>query len=329
MIISSFWKRLYQEPKFHSLSTEIQDGEEDEIESESLLMKTIFVKKTALSNVCIILTVLNIVVLSITIILVLGTKGAFWQSERNPSLRQVSWWSPILDDITIPGYSTMLNGTFFPLPEVSIAREEPSTDNDAIWAQYEKVLTHVVTRDQIVKLGKDPETVASFDDKYWGMGDDAYMVQLDVMHQIHCLNMLRKAAFADYPGYEPKLDTKDKFWWIHLGHCTEILLQNLQCNANTEVLTLAWVEDRRAPWPDFSVNRKCRDFNALVDWQHNNAVDADKFDAMPVPKNAFLWPAPWKKQDYELGVKLGDHHRQEGEELGDPHAHHSHQSMRN
>jgi hypothetical protein len=142
--------------------------------------------------------------------------------------------------------------------------------------------------------------------------------------QIHCLNMLRKAAFEDYPGYEPNLDAKDKMWWIHLGHCTDILLQNLQCNANTEVLTLDWVEDRQAPWPDFSVNRKCRDFDALVDWQHNNAVDADKFDAMSAPKNAFVWPAPWKKQDYELGIKLGDHHLQEGEALSDPHEHHTH-----
>lgn len=124
--------------------------------------------------------------------------------------------------------------------------------------------------------------------------------------------MLRKAAFEDYPGYEPELDTKDKMWWIHLGHCTDILLQNLQCNANTEVLTLAWVEDRHPPWPDFSVNRKCRNFQTLLDWQHDNAVDVEKFDNMPLPKDAFVWPSPWKKQDSELGVMLGQHHLQEG-----------------
>lgn len=90
--------------------------------------------------------------------------------------------APILDDIEIPRYNTMLNGTLFALPEVSVAREEPSAENDAAWAQYEKVLTHVVTREQIIKLGKDPDTVARFDDEYWNMGDDAYMVQLDVMH---------------------------------------------------------------------------------------------------------------------------------------------------
>lgn len=90
--------------------------------------------------------------------------------------------APLLDDVEIPQYTTTLNGTLFALPEVSIAREEPSAKNDAAWAHYEKVLTHVVTREQIIKLGKDPETVARFDDEYWDLGDDAYMVQLDVMH---------------------------------------------------------------------------------------------------------------------------------------------------
>ncbi|KAF7594479.1 hypothetical protein BBP40_009112 [Aspergillus hancockii] len=63
----------------------------------------------------------------------------------------------------------MLNGTLYAKPDVSIAREEPSAENDAAWAQYEK-------------LGKDPETVARFDNDYLGMGDDAYMAQLDATH---------------------------------------------------------------------------------------------------------------------------------------------------
>ncbi|KAJ6018703.1 hypothetical protein N7522_000770 [Penicillium canescens] len=328
MRFSHFWKLFHREPEFYALRSEIDNDEEDRIESKELLKKRTLARKPAHSTAWIFLTITNVVILSINIFLVFSGKRSFSSDQRNAILRPVSWWSPILDDIEIPGYETTLNGTLFPLPEISIARQEPSAENDAAWHQYEKVLTHVVTREQIIKLGKDPEKVARFDDEYWGMGDDAYMVQLDVMHQIHCLNLLRKSAFADYPGYEPEMDPKDKMWWIHLGHCTDILLQNLQCNANTEVLTLDWVEGRQAPWPDFSVNRKCRDFNALVDWQHNNAVDADKFDAVSAPKDAFVWPAPWKKQDYELGTKLGEHHMQEGEVLSDPHKNHDHHPTR-
>ncbi|KAL4918795.1 hypothetical protein BDW62DRAFT_217421 [Aspergillus aurantiobrunneus] len=309
MILSNIWPSFQRKYIFQALRTD--SSSEDELDSEGLLTvrKNARRQPSPLPWIC--FTTANLVILSITVSLVLSVRGLQTQ-ERNAVLRPVSWWSPILDDIDIPKYTTTINGTLFALPEISIAREEPGPENDAAWAQYEKVLTHVVTREDVIKLGKDPDTVCRFDDEYWGLGNDAYMVQLDVMHQIHCLNMLRKAAFADYPGYEPDLDTKDKMWWIHLGHCTDILLQNLQCNANTEVLTLAWVEDRKAPWPDFSVNRKCRDFNALVDWQRDNAVDIEKFDQMPLPKDAFVWPSPWKKQDSELGVQLGQHHLQEG-----------------
>ncbi|KAJ5266887.1 hypothetical protein N7478_009695 [Penicillium angulare] len=320
-----------REPKFHALGPDSSDGDEEDIESEKLLPKAGLARKLAHSKSWIYFSIFNAVVLGMNVFLGVATMKNIFSSQKNADLRPTSWWSPILDDIEIPKHTTMLNGTLFALPEVSIAREEPGPENDEAWHKFEKVLTHVVTREQIIKLGKDPETVARFNDEYWGLGDDAYMVQLDVMHQIHCLNLLRKSAFESYPGYEPELDVKDKMWWIHLGHCTDILLQNLQCNANTEVLTLNWVEDRQPPWPDFSVNRKCRNFNALKDWQHENAVDPEKFDAMPVPSDAYVWPAPWKKQDYELGIKLGQHHFQEGHQLqggevmGDPHAHHDHQ----
>ncbi|KAJ1716087.1 hypothetical protein NYO67_1845 [Aspergillus flavus] len=247
-----------------------------------------------------------------------GLSGAFIAGIVESFVKILGGLSaPILDAIEIPTYETTLNGTFFAKPEVSIAREEPGPENDADWEQYETIRTHIVSREDILRLGKDPDTVMRFDNDYWGFGDDAYMVQLDVMHQIHCLNMLRKAAFHDYPGYVPTgahtdANNTHASRWTHLGHCVDILLQNIQCNANTEVITLAWVEGRTQPWPDFSVNRKCRDFEAIYKWQLENSVDAGKFDRMPIPHDAYVWPAPWENRESELGEKLGKHQKQEG-----------------
>ncbi|KAL4882590.1 hypothetical protein BJY04DRAFT_217086 [Aspergillus karnatakaensis] len=312
-----FWQLFQRNYRFQTLRDESSYGDEGDDEKDPgdlpCLMRNSG-KKAALSTfwwTC--LTTANLAMLVITVSVYMNSRGTgIMPYEKNAILRPVSWWSPILDAIEIPSYDTMLNGTLFPLPEISIAREEPGPENDAKWAEYEKILTIVVTREEIVKLGKDPDTVARFEDAYWGLGDDAYMVQFDVMHQIHCLNILRRAAYAEYPGYVGMTDARDKMWWIHIGHCLDIVLQNIKCNANTEVLTLAWVEGRRTPWPDFSINRKCRDVNTLIDYQLTNTVDPDKFDRMVRPKDAYVRPAPWKKQETELGVVLGQHHLQEG-----------------
>ncbi|KAL4904340.1 hypothetical protein BDW74DRAFT_185646 [Aspergillus multicolor] len=327
-VLINLWPSSRQSHRFQALKSEAYRGDDDDdhecIVSEALLRtrkrtnrKTKRIpSRPALSMSCICLTTANLAMMSITASVFLSAKmQGIGRSEKNAILRPVSWWSPILEAVEIPSYETKMNGTLFPLPEVSIARQEPGPENDAAWSTYEHIRTVPVTREKILKLGKDPETVARFDDAYWGMGNDAYMVQFDVMHQIHCLDMLRAAAFGSYPGYNSSIfisDRVDKMHWLHLGHCVDILLQNLQCNANTEVLTLAWVDGRREPWPDFSINRKCRDFGAIVKYIAENAVEREKFDKMERPEGAFVYPAPWETQESELGVKLGKHHMQEG-----------------
>jgi hypothetical protein len=201
--------------------------------------------------------------------------------------------APILDDIEIPTYPKMTNGTVFPPTWLSIARQDPGPETDAAWAVFEKVLTHAITSDQVRALGKDPSTVAKFEDEYWGLGDDAYMAQMDVFHQIHCINVLRSAAFEDHPQTTKKKEKKDKMYWIHMHHCVDIALQNIQCHASTDLLTLSWMDSRSKPWPDFSVWHQCRDIDTLVRWQRENAVDPVKFDRMPVPEGAYRLRAPW------------------------------------
>ncbi|KAG5300593.1 DUF3328 superfamily domain-containing protein, mycelia-enriched transcript [Histoplasma ohiense] len=222
--------------------------------------------------------------------------------RKNVALKQTSYWSKVLDEIEIPTYTVRINGTLFPPPDPAFSRQEPSEANDIAWEVFENIRTHVVTRDDIVKLGKDPDTVARFDDEYWGLGQNAYMAQLDIFHQIHCLNRLRKAAFATYPGYTP-LETENpysKIWWIHIGHCVDMLLQNIKCYGNVDMITVAWVGHGKL-WPDFSINRKCRDFDAIMDWNLEHAVDVEKFSRMPVPKDAYIWPKPWENSEAELG----------------------------
>jgi len=75
----------------------------------------------------------------------------------------------------------------------SIYIQGPSPEVDAAWdyISAEKGPIITVSRDEAKALGRDPEVIVKAP-KSWGMGDDAYPAQIDVFHEIHCLDMLRK-----------------------------------------------------------------------------------------------------------------------------------------
>ncbi|CAA7259148.1 unnamed protein product [Cyclocybe aegerita] len=56
--------------------------------------------------------------------------------------------------------------------------------------------------------------------------EDHYVIELDVFHQPHCLNMLRKAINADYYPETNHFDAK------HWSHCIESIRQSLICSAD-------------------------------------------------------------------------------------------------
>jgi hypothetical protein len=96
---------------------------------------------------------------------------------------------------------------------------------EAMWESFEDMHTFPITRDQVLALGKDPRTAARYDPEYWGMGDDAYIAALDSQHKMHCLNEIRKAAFAEYGQEKPPKVVHSQLGWIHLRHCMDMLTQ--------------------------------------------------------------------------------------------------------
>ncbi len=107
-----------------------------------------------------------------------------------------------------------------------------------------------VTQADIVRMGKDPTTAVKLEDHIWGLGNDAYATTLDVFHQIHCVNALRRIAYGTYYNSSqgsPDHMTKAE---LHINHCVDILLQALQCSGNANLITMHWVETQDIPFPD-------------------------------------------------------------------------------
>lgn len=187
-------------------------------------------------------------------------------------------------------------------------RQLPSAAVEAYWDSFELVRPFPITKAELIKLGHDPATSVRFDDSL-GLGPEAYFAALDVIHVIHCLNSLRKMAFKDYPEYptDPHVNHKE-LKWIHLAHCTDILLQNLLCMPKPDLITYNWVETESHPFPDFSLQHQCWTFDTLFGWVQENSVPTEKWWGMPKTDDV-AW-IPQEAGYFEVFGHTGNDHEQ-------------------
>ncbi|KAI1317918.1 hypothetical protein F5Y16DRAFT_140255 [Xylariaceae sp. FL0255] len=101
--------------------------------------------------------------------------------------------------------------------------------------------------------------------------EGGYMATIDMFHQLHCLNMIRKAVHRDYYESRMKFFHSQEFW-EHIDHCFEALRQSLMCIGNTELITYHWVKDFPTPVPDFHVWHQCRDPEEVLIWAEDRAA---------------------------------------------------------
>lgn len=122
-----------------------------------------------------------------------------------------------------------------------------------------------------------------------------FLAEVQVFHQLHCVNFLRKGLWFNYDYYD-KLGTAEfsndeevrrlhagrNYIWRSflicdancraLGHCVDYLRQRLMCAPDLGFVTYIWVKDRLQPIPDFSTTHRCKDFNAIKEWVEERQV---------------------------------------------------------
>nr|GAT43649.1 predicted protein [Mycena chlorophos] len=96
------------------------------------------------------------------------------------------------------------------------------------------------------------------------LGDDepkTYMLALDVFHQLHCLDEMRKAMYPDYyPHTAEGINTN------HMRHCISSLRQSIMCTADITPIVWQWSVKLHAAKERSDVLHTCRDFDMLLDW---------------------------------------------------------------
>ena len=99
-------------------------------------------------------------------------------------------------------------------------------------------------------------------------GGGGYLAALDVHHELHCLNELRKQIYRDqYPDKHSKEKQLQ-----HANHCIDILRQVLMCHGDVSIQVYDWIDDYRWPWPNFNTAHTCRKWDAINGWAGDHFV---------------------------------------------------------
>ncbi|PYH99569.1 hypothetical protein BO71DRAFT_394050 [Aspergillus ellipticus CBS 707.79] len=173
----------------------------------------------------------------------------------------------------IPVSNVRRNGSLVLGSSPSIYRQDPSPEVDAAWLHIANINPIAMTEDEVRSNGFDPNVIAEWPEEY-GFGPGAYIGRLDVFHELHCLDVLRREVHYDhyYPQWPKSEGGAPEDHKVHISHCIYNLLQNIMCTASTDPFVHYWVDVNEEPYPDFSINRQCRDFESVLNWQIENSV---------------------------------------------------------
>ncbi|EMF09214.1 uncharacterized protein SEPMUDRAFT_144072 [Sphaerulina musiva SO2202] len=177
-----------------------------------------------------------------------------------------------------------MNATLLPSPTDQIFRDDPSPEVDRAWRRISNEQPIALSKEEVIALGKDPSEAVQYPESF-GLGE-SYAGRIDVFHQIHCLDALRREAHWNYyyASKYPDLEHSTKLHQVHLSHCIYYLLQNIMCQASVDVYTHVWTDSLLQPFPDFNTTKTCRNFDAVLNWQERNGVGLEEFYKLRKPR---------------------------------------------
>ncbi|KAF2198139.1 hypothetical protein GQ43DRAFT_337235, partial [Delitschia confertaspora ATCC 74209] len=210
-----------------------------------------------------------------------------------------SQYSPVRKEVD-PHWSVVrFNGS---LLKANVFRQDAGPEVDAAWESlgisYRSV---VIPESEAERTGLLPDQV-KISQSYGG----GYPANVEGLHHLHCLDLMRKALWWNYDHYHAKGEgafiNSDYVVKYHVTHCMDIIRQQLMCTLDIGVLGQVWYqpegEERATPYVDFNTQHTCRDFEAIRKWAEmrqlplETMVDMSKFYEKPKPGDKIYTELP-------------------------------------
>ncbi|KXT03380.1 hypothetical protein AC578_4012 [Pseudocercospora eumusae] len=265
------FRQQYKPVESHREDRDVKKGNQDAEEEELATAHTALQNARTLHHISILFFISSCIIL-----LLAATQPWLPKPHRvwhQPKLTSIFPSPPAPTPATIDAKLLILPST----PGSVYRSQGPETD--AAWAAISSTDPIPISRADVIAAGKDPRKAAKFNSSF-GLGEEeAYAGRLDVLHQVHCLNRLRKEIYnAKEDGWKKEMDD------LHLSHCIWYLLQNIMCTANYDVYTHIWTDTFEYPYPDFNIQKKCTKFDDVVKYQAKHSIKQRLFEQMRRPE---------------------------------------------
>ncbi|KAH7369675.1 hypothetical protein BKA65DRAFT_544407 [Rhexocercosporidium sp. MPI-PUGE-AT-0058] len=160
---------------------------------------------------------------------------------------------------------------YFGEPGGSIYFGPSNNETDAAW---EGLLTNGpgivwISEDAASRLSEPTERVRDYNREI-NPDVPGYMGNIEVFHQLHCLNRIRKLFYN-----QTREDVHDEIPEMrepHTTHCFEYLRQVLQCHGDVGIMSLGWDAEGEAYTAIFETERQCRNFEMIREWTKEHQV---------------------------------------------------------
>ncbi|PQE13984.1 tat pathway signal sequence protein [Rutstroemia sp. NJR-2017a BBW] len=205
--------------------------------------------------------------------------------------------APVLKTTNLRYSTTAFNGSFM---QETIYRRPGSPEVDLAWEalgiECRKDRASVIPEEDGHASGLTKHNVHRA--KKYGGG---YFVNVEGLHHLHCLNIVRKSLYYNYEYYKAigdyVFDNREDISKFHFyakppfiitiinkvslpAHCLDIVRQVLMCNVDTGVLGQVWTRQSETmspqAFPDFNTRHKCKDYEAVRMWAEENQVPSDE-----------------------------------------------------
>ncbi|CAG8951422.1 hypothetical protein HYFRA_00007338 [Hymenoscyphus fraxineus] len=183
-------------------------------------------------------------------------------------------WSPTID--AIPWSMTKFNGSL-------IAKSSFVGQNDQVDAMWDQYTSNPWVDGTSIVLSVSEEEIRS--SSRWSTDEElststavalspqnggGYMATIEMPHQLHCLNILRKNVYREHYQDDPYFKSGDT--GNHTAHCIEMLRQVLECRSDSQLILFHWVQGWEGPVPDFNTWHRCRNPDTVLDWAANHSA---------------------------------------------------------